>query len=202
LLTAGVFSGAKLKSEFCEGFAREGMSPIGVEDVGREVLCPKCGKTGRVAVHVAYAKGFKYTYLVVEHEERYKDRKTKKKHVLKLIGKEKVLRKEEAKPKPVEVFAALPEYERLREENARLREENERLRRENEQLRMALQSVYNARIAEAREREREALRLKFIAKKGGLSPEVSRVAVEIMHRLVSEDWVAVRLAVLEGAVRW
>jgi len=66
---------------------------------------------------------------------------------------------------------------------------------------MALQSVYNARIAEAREGEREALRLKFIAKKGGLSPEMSRVAVEIMHALVREDWVALRLADFEGVAK-
>jgi ABC-type arginine transport system ATPase subunit len=107
--------------------------------------------------------------------------------------------KPEAKPeaKPIEAYV-VSEYER---EIARLREENERLRRENEQLRMALQSVYNARIAVAREREREALRLKFIAKKGGMDPELSAVAVSIMHALVREDWVAVRLSEFEGAVR-
>jgi regulator of replication initiation timing len=179
------------------------MDPIGVESVGREVLCPKCGKTGRVALFTTYAKGFKYTYLVVEHGEFYRDGKTARKCVLRLIGKERVLRREVAKPeakpeaKPIEAYV-VSEYER---EIARLREENERLRRENEQLRMALQSVYNARIAVAREREREALRLKFIAKKGGLDPELSAVAVSIMHALVREDWVAVRLGVLEEAVR-
>jgi regulator of replication initiation timing len=172
---------------------------IGVEGVGREVLCPKCGKTGRVALFTTYAKGFKYTYLVVEHGEFYKDGKTKRKHKLKLLSKERVLRREVAKP--IEAYVVSPEYERLREENERLREENERLRRENEQLRMALQSVYNARIAEAREGEREALRLKFIAKRGGLSPEMSRVAVEIMHALVREDWVALRLADFESVVK-
>jgi hypothetical protein len=172
----------------------------GLEDVGKAVACPKCGKLGRVAIFRTYAKGYRYTYLVVEHGELYKDGKTKKKHKLRLVSKEKVLREGEAKPKPVEVFVA-PEYERLRAEVERLREENERLRRENEQLRMALQNMYNARVAEAREREREALRLKFIAKKGGLNPELSSVAVEIMHRLVREDWVALRLADFESVVK-
>jgi hypothetical protein len=178
------------------------MSPVGVEDVGREVLCPKCGKVGRVVVFRTYAKGYRYTYLAVEHGEFYRDGKTTKKCVLKLIGKE-VLRREVAKPeakpeaKPIEAYV-VSEYER---EIARLREENERLRRENEQLRMALQNVYNARIVVAREKEREALRLKFIAKKGGVDPELSGLAVSIMHRLVAEDWVAVRLSEFESAVR-
>jgi len=176
---------------------------LGLEDVGKVVTCPKCGNQGRVAVFRTYAKGFRYTYLVVEHGEFYKDGKTKKKHKLRLLSKERVLRGGEAKPeakteaKPIEVYV-VSEYER---EIARLREENERLRRENEQLRMALQSVYNARIAVAREREREALRLKFIAKKGGMDPELSAVAVSIMHALVREDWVAVKLSEFEGAVR-
>jgi hypothetical protein len=63
---------------------------------------------------------------------------------------------------------------------------------------MAIQNVYNARIVQAREKEREALRLKFIVKKGGLSPELSSTAVDIMHRLVGEDWVAVRLSEFEN----
>jgi FtsZ-binding cell division protein ZapB len=178
------------------------MNSISVESIGKEVLCPKCGKMGKVSVFHTHAKGYKYTYLVVEHEEKYKDRKTKRKCVIGLIGKkkvEKVLRKEEAKP--IEAYVVLPEYEKLKEENARLREENERLRRENEQLRMAIQNVYNARIVQAREKEREALRLKFIAKKGGLSPELSSMAVDIMHRLVREDWVAIRLSDFESVVK-
>lgn len=176
---------------------------MGLEDVGKVVTCPKCGNQGRVAIFRTYAKGFRYTYLVVEHGEFYKDGKTKKKHKLRLVNKERVLRGGEAKPgaKPIEAYVVSPEYERLKEEVERLREENERLRRENEQLRMALQSVYNARIIEAREGEREALRLKFVAKKGGLSPDLSRVAVEIMHALVREDWVALRLADFESVAK-
>jgi hypothetical protein len=61
--------------------------------------------------------------------------------------------------------------------------------------------VYNAKIVQAREREREALRLKFIAKKGGLSSETSKLANEIMHSLVSEDWVAIRLSDFESVMK-
>jgi regulator of replication initiation timing len=178
------------------------MSSIGVESIGKEVLCPKCGKMGKVSVFHTYAKGYKYTYLVVEHEEKYRDRKTKRKCIIGLVGKEradKVLRKEEAKPQVS--MEAYVDVEVLRQENERLREENMRLRQENEQLRMAIQNVYNARIVQAREKEREALRLKFIAKKGGLSLEISRLANEIMHSLVSEDWVAIRLSDFESSIK-
>jgi seryl-tRNA synthetase len=175
---------------------------IGVESVGKEVLCPKCGKMGKVSTFHTYAKGFKYTYLVVEHEEKYKDKKTKRKCVIKLIGKEKVekvLRKEEAKP--IEAYVVLPEYEKLKEENARLREENVRLKQENEQLRMALQNIYNARIAQAREKERKLVETKYMRRKGSeLSEEEGKLAYNIMKALLNTDWVAVRFDVFEEAM--
>jgi len=41
--------------------------PVGVEDIGTEVVCPKCGARGRVAVERVTAGGKTYLYLSVRH---------------------------------------------------------------------------------------------------------------------------------------
>jgi len=41
--------------------------PVGVEDIGTEVICPKCGARGRVAVERVTAGGKTYLYLSVRH---------------------------------------------------------------------------------------------------------------------------------------
>jgi regulator of replication initiation timing len=172
-------------------------------EIGKIVTCEKCGKQGKLVYHTVRVAGKEYTYLAVQHDTVYAGKKSTKKCILKLVSVKPSVKipsvKESVKTEvPIEAYV---ELEALRQENAKLREENERLRQENEQLRMAIQNVYNARIVQAREKEREALRLKFIAKKGGLSPEISQIANEIMHSLVVEDWIAIRLSEFEASLR-
>jgi hypothetical protein len=172
--------------------------------VGERVVCPGCGKHGILAIDTFRAKGRVYTYLVVRHYEGGRVRRCVIKRVTEPAKPAKT--EEAAKPaKPEEV----EEVERLRKRVAELEEENERLRAQLaqaqvqlEQLRVALANAFNARIAQAGPREREALRLKFIAKRGGLSPEVSETAVSLMHALVREDWVAVRLGAWQALERF
>jgi len=181
------------------------MQNPGVENwegrVGERVVCPKpgCGKPGVLAIDTFRAKGRVYTYLVVRHYEGDKVRRC----VIKRITEHAKHAKPEEAAKPAKPEEA--EVAQLRQRIAELERENEQLRAQlaqaqaqAEQLRVALANVFNARIAQAGPREREALRLKFIAKKGGLSPEVSETAVSLMHKLVSEDWVAVRLSEFEA----
>jgi seryl-tRNA synthetase len=174
------------------------------ERVGERVVCPKpgCGKPGILALDTFRAKGRVYTYLVVRHYEGDKVRRCVIKRITEPAKHAKP--EEAAKPaKPEEAEEA--EVAQLRQRVAELERENERLRSQLaqaqaqvEQLRVALVNAFNARIAQAGPREREALRLKFIAKKGGLSPEVSETAVSLIHALVREDWVAVRLSDFEA----
>jgi len=175
-------------------------------EIGKTVTCSKCGKQGKLVYHTVRVAGKEYTYLAVQHEAFYAGKKSTKKCIIKLVSVKPAVKTPAVKTAvkteaSIEAYAILPEYEKLKQENAKLKEENERLRQENEQLRMAIQNVYNARIAQAGEKEREALRLKFVAKKGGLSPEISQIANEIMHSLVSVDWIAIRLNEFETAIR-
>jgi len=41
--------------------------PVGVEDIGTEVVCPRCGEKGKVAVERVTAGGKTYLYLSVRH---------------------------------------------------------------------------------------------------------------------------------------
>jgi len=169
---------------------------------GQKVVCPECKRVGIVAIDTFKVKGKVYSYLVVRHYEAGKTRRC-------VISPAKPAKPEAAKPaKPEEA----EEVAQLRRRVAELERENEQLRAllaqahaEAEQLRVALANVYNARIAQAGPSEREALRLKFIAKKGGLSPEVSETAVSLMHKLAgpgSADWVAVRLDAWQALERF
>ena len=166
---------------------------------GQKVVCSECGRVGIVAIDTFKVKGKVYSYLVVRHYEGGKTRRC-------VISPAKPAKTEAAKPAKSE---GAEEAERLRQRVAELERENEQLRAqlaqvraENEQLRVALANAFNAQIALAREYERTALRLKFIAKKGGLSPEVSETAASLMHKLVSEDWVAVRLGAWQALERF
>jgi regulator of replication initiation timing len=175
-------------------------------EIGKTVTCQKCGKQGKLVYHTVRVAGKEYTYLAVQHDTVYAGKKSTKKCIIRLVSVKPAVKQEAVKTSvkteaPIEAFAILPEYEKLKQENERLREENERLRQENEQLRMAIQNVYNARIVQAREKEREALRLKFVAKRGGLSPEINQLANTIMHSLVETDWVAIRLSDFENTLR-
>jgi regulator of replication initiation timing len=172
-------------------------------EIGKIVTCEKCGKQGKLVYHTVRVAGKEYTYLAVQHDTVYAGKKSTKKCILRLVSVKPAVKKETVKASvkteaPIEAYVNV---EALKQENERLRQENERLRQENEQLKMAIQNVYNARIIQAKEKEREALRLKFIAKKGGLSPELNALAVDIMHRLVETDWVAIRLSDFENTLR-
>jgi regulator of replication initiation timing len=172
-------------------------------EIGKIVTCEKCGKQGKLVYHTVRVAGKEYTYLAVQHDTVYAGKKSTKKCILRLVSVKPAVKTPSVKTSvkteaPIEVYV---EVEALRQENERLREENARLRQENEQLRMVIQNVYNAKIVQAREKEREALRLKFVAKKGGLSPEISQIANEIMHSLVETDWVAIRLSEFESAIK-
>jgi hypothetical protein len=185
------------------------------EVVGREVLCPKCGELGRAVLHVAYAKGFRYTYLAVLHYTVRNGKRSVVRHVVKQLRRERaeprrgrqVLLTEVAKPE--EADALRERLRRLEEENERLRKQLAEAQAEAEQLRMALANVRNARVASAGERERLYLKIVFKDKRSnpqierlGLSPaEVRATALSIMDRLLSEDWVAVRASAWESLVR-
>jgi regulator of replication initiation timing len=172
-------------------------------EIGKTVTCEKCGKQGKLVYHTVRVAGKEYTYLAVQHDTVYAGKKSTKKCILRLVSIKPAVKTPAVKT-PVKTEASIEAYvnvEALKQENERLRQENERLRQENEQLRMAIQNVYNARIVQAREREREALRLKFVAKKGGLSPEISQIANNIIHSLVETDWVAVRLNEFEASLK-
>ena len=163
--------------------------------VGERVTCPKCGRPGILAIDTFRAKGKVYKYWVVRHYEGGRCVR----HVIGPVGPEAA---KPAKPEEAEVVQLKQRVAELERENEQLRVQVERLQAENEQLRVALANVYNARVAQAGPREREALRLKFIAKRGGLSPEVSETAVSLMHKLAAVDWVAVRLDAWQALERF
>jgi len=165
--------------------------------VGERVVCPKpgCGKPGILAIDTFRAKGRVYKYWVVRHYEGGKCIR----HVIAPVGPEAA---KPAKPEEAEVAQLRQRVAELERENERLRAQLAQAQAQVEQLRVALANAFNAQIALAREYERTALRLKFIAKKGGLSPEVSETAVSLMHKLVSEDWVAVRLGAWQALERF
>jgi len=152
--------------------------------LGEVIVCPKCGKEGRIGLHVAYAKGYKYTYLAVLHPAVY-GKKERKQSVRRCVLKQ--LSKEPAKPaakQPVRTELEA-ELQRLREENERLREEVKGLKGEVEELRRrlaeaqaqaahqvervraALAYLVDSRIASVGERERQALYLAAVARPSG-----------------------------------
>jgi hypothetical protein len=192
------------------------MSQLGTEHVGREVLCPKCGQIGRIVVITTYAKGYKYTYLAIEHDTRYKDGKTKKKCVIKMVGREKA-EKQQPQPrieKPLDTYVASTSPEFLQEKQ-RLMGEIERLRRENEALKEALYSLKNSVIAMAGEKERMGIYLAKVKKvslnekfatKYGLTVEELSQLVELGNKIVAtlasnEDWVAIKKSEFDKIAR-
>ncbi len=56
----------------------EGNKPFGIAyspaDIGREVICPRCGRLGVVVKHTVTVKGRRYEYLIIRH---YRDRDRK-----------------------------------------------------------------------------------------------------------------------------
>jgi len=162
--------------------------------VGQRVLCPKCGKEGKAGISVFRAKGREYVYCVVNHANARKC----------VVGRAEKSVLQAVKPEE-EVARWKSEVEKLREENEQLREQVARLKEENQQLREAIAAVYNARIAVAREYERECVRKVGIQRKTGLPEHVRATAWSILHALAgseSVDWVAVRLDAFEQLARF
>ncbi len=102
---------------------------IGLKDIGKKVVCPKCGKEGVLRVLRTRKKGKEYWYLVVRHydENRYCimrrisiERIESIEEVLKLIGELEELRRK---------------IQGLEEEKGRLEKEVMNLRVENTMLR-------------------------------------------------------------------
>jgi hypothetical protein len=76
------------------------VKPVGEWRVGERVVCPKCGREGKVGVTTFRAKGREYTYWVVNHPDARKC----------IIGKVPTA-KPEAKVTPVTAFAQAPAEE-------------------------------------------------------------------------------------------
>jgi len=76
------------------------VKPVGEWRVGERVVCPKCGREGKVGVTTFRAKGREYTYWVVNHPDARKC----------IIGKVPTA-KPEAKVAPVTAFAQAPAEE-------------------------------------------------------------------------------------------
>jgi hypothetical protein len=164
-------------------------------ELGKEVVCPKCGRKGYVSLNYSYAKGWKYTYLAVAHEAVYGGKKSVKRCLIKLLKKEPAEKRVE---QPEEAEKLREENERLKAEVARLEEENARLREENRQLREAIATVYNAKIAWAGPRERRGFYLAAVRhRKGEVPAELRPVIDGMLETLSSVDWVAVRMDAFE-----
>jgi hypothetical protein len=185
------------------------MSQLGTEHVGKEVLCPKCGQIGKIVVITSYAKGYKYTYLAIEHDIKYKDGKTKKKCVIKMISREKAEKRQISQPrmeKPLDTYMASTSLVSFLQEKQRLMDEIERLKRENEALKDVIYRLKNSVIAVASEKDRLGIYLAKVKKvsvnekyasKYGLTVEELDQLVERGNKIVatlasSEDWVAVK----------
>jgi uncharacterized OB-fold protein len=84
------------------------VKPVGEWRVGERVVCPKCGREGKVGVTTFKAKGREYTYWVVNHPDARKC----------IIGKVPTA-KPEAKVAPVTAFAQAPAEEAPVEEEVK-----------------------------------------------------------------------------------
>jgi len=65
---------------------------ISIDDVGKTVVCPKCGKEGTVAIDTFVSKGKRYRYLIVRHDRT-------KKCIIQRLAPKPI---EDAAPKPRE----------------------------------------------------------------------------------------------------
>jgi len=149
---------------------------LGPQDVGKIVVCPKCGEKGRVTILTFKAGGKAYKYLVVRHP---RGAGKSKRCLIKRLDVAKVTKTEgSAAEVSIDVAVLKARVEQLERENAQLRAQLEALKPIEEWV---MYAKNNSR-AVGRE-ESEALRLYYIKRKG-YTEEQALTAKSILEPLI------------------
>ena len=173
-----------------------------LQNIGGEVVCPKCGEVGRVAVDRFRSRGHTYYYLVVRHPrgrsrvKRCLVKRLTRDEAAKLVAKQQAVAKTVAKQ---EGFAAQEGIAKLKRRIEELERENEELRRQLERLQTVEGWIRAARQNSLiLDRQRlEAIRIYYVKKKG-YTPEQKDLAKTVMTELIDRGLETGQITIIFG----
>jgi len=153
---------------------------LGPQDVGKIVVCPKCGERGRVTIITAKLEGRVYRYLAVRHP---RGAGKSKRCIIRRLDVAKVT-KEKLAEGPIDVAMLKARVEQLEREKEQLERENAQLRAQLEALKPVQEWIMYARQNSIVVGEDEADAIfKFYQDRKGYTAEERDIAQSIVQPL-------------------